>query len=172
MMKRKIFDRLKSICRAYDPFTQYIDSYKQEKEAERCNKKLNEEFQSILSEYTSDTVSIPWQCENCHGQELEDSLLEVMKKLGIEVEPRKIWTEKEVANMIQTNNKVLLGVLRKTNFYTGRSKFIDKSDRKFLNSVFSFYLKNDNITNNQAAAIRRVFAKYTKELTELANELD
>lgn len=175
MMTRKVFNRLKSICRAYDPFTQYIDSYRQQQSAERSNSKLEEEFDEIVSQYTPDGAGayIPWDLRNCSGQELEDGLLEALNKWGIEVEPRRIWTEEEIDNLIRTNNQMLINTLKKTSIFSFNSKFLEKSDRKVIDSIFSYYLNNDSkITLKQAELARAIYIKYIPQLTELANSID
>ena len=174
MMTRKIFNQLKHLCINYDPFTQYIDSHRQKESAEKRNRRVEEEFQSILREYANAEADyfIPWRCENCHGEELEKELLKYLSELEIEVEPRHIWTEKEIEDMVQTNNQVLINVLRKTSLYTSKGAFLSKPDQKSLRTIFNFWLDNDKITNDQAATARQIFARYTSELTALANELD
>lgn len=174
MMTRKVFNDLKNDCRNYDPFTMYIDSYRQHESADRANARIVEHFSKTVAEYTGEDkeYSILYDCENCSGEELEVALLTYLNELGIEVEERHIWSEEEIAHLIQTNNRVLLNTFKKLNSFAVDNKFIANEDRAFLRSVASFYYKNDAITNNQAAAIRKILAKYTTELTALANKLD
>lgn len=174
MMTRKVFNDLKNDCRNYDPFTMYIDSYRQHESADRANARIEEHFSKTVAEYTGEDeeYSIPYDCENCSGEKLEAALLAYLNKLGIEVEERHIWSEEEIVHLIQTNNKVLLNALIKLDGFAVDTKFIAKEDRAFLRSVTFFYYKNNVITNDQAAAIRKIFAKYTTELTVLANKLD
>ena len=173
MMTRKVFDQLKRFCRNYDPFTQYIDSFRQKESADEANHEIEKEFNTILAEYTDEKIfGIPWTCNNCTGETLETNLTEYLNKLGIEVEPRRIWSEEEIANLIQTNNAVLLNTFRKLDSFAVDTTFLAKGDKSYLKSVASFYYKNKAITNNQAAVIRKIFAKYTTQLTALANQFD
>lgn len=48
-MDKTTFEKLVNLVRRYDRFTCYIDNYKQEQEAERCNDKIEAEFIEILA---------------------------------------------------------------------------------------------------------------------------
>lgn len=49
--KRADFLRAIHLCKQYDPYTQYIDSYNQQKAAERRNDELSKEFDEIMHKY-------------------------------------------------------------------------------------------------------------------------
>ena len=60
------FSKLSNCVRNYDIFTQYIENYKQEEAANKRNKKLNDEFNSILSGYgIEDMCSVFILKSNC-----------------------------------------------------------------------------------------------------------
>ena len=60
------FLKLSNCVRNYDIFTQYIENYKQEEAANKRNKKLNDEFNSILSGYgIEDMCSVFILKSNC-----------------------------------------------------------------------------------------------------------
>ena len=72
--------RAVQICKAYDPFTSYIDNYSQQKSAEAVNKDLTDEFVAIMKNHGIECNSIPLSCVN------KSSLSEVSKAL-------KAWVE-------------------------------------------------------------------------------
>lgn len=175
IMNRKDFETLKSLCRSYDPFTQYIDSYEQELQAEENNRKINEKFDKIVSGYTGEDKSYYMPCTNCTGEVLENNLTEWLNELGIEVEPRKVWTEQEIATLIQTNDKMLHNTIKKiTGLFAPNyiKELFSKSDYEFLKSIYSYYLKNNRYTTKQFLVARKKLENYTAEITKLANTIE
>lgn len=175
MMNRKDFETLKSLCRSYDPFTQYIDSYEQELQAEENNRKVNKRFNEILKSYTGEDKDYYMPCTNCTGEILENDLTEWLNELGIEVEPRKVWTEQEIATLIQTNDKVFHNIIKKiASLFTPNyiRDYFSKADYKFFSSIYSYYLKNNHYTAKQVWVARKKLANYTSKLTELANMIE
>lgn len=93
----------------------------------------------------------------------------------------KVWTEEEIKNLIQTNDKVLYGALKK--LYACQTadeqraettkerngKGFNGVDAPFLSSVAEFLLKRGYLTDKQKACTRKRLVKYNKQLTELAN---
>ena len=93
----------------------------------------------------------------------------------------RTWTEAEVAEYIQTNDRSLYGALKSlyacqtadekycggTSIVNGRG--FNKVDAGFLSSMSEFLLKNGFLTNKQKAAVRKRLVKYNKQLTALAN---
>ena len=54
------FTKLFKLCRSYDPFTMYIDSYRQELQAEKANENIVKKIFNILEEYEIQTNIIPY----------------------------------------------------------------------------------------------------------------
>lgn len=94
---------------------------------------------------------------------------------------KKVWTKEEIKNLVQTNDKVLYGALKKLyaeqtadEQYAGYTKDRNNAgfnslDSKFLTSVAQFLAKKGFLTDNQKAVVRRKLVKYTAQLTRLAN---
>lgn len=93
----------------------------------------------------------------------------------------RIWTESEIKELVQTNDKVLYGALKRlygeqdpreksskdTHIVNGAG--FNKYDAPFLTSVAEFLIKNGFLTNKQKTATRKKLVKYTRQLTKLAN---
>lgn len=94
---------------------------------------------------------------------------------------KKEWSQDEIRELIQTNDKVLYGALKK--LYAeqtsdeqrdGATKNRNNAgfnayDAKFLSSVAHFLNAKGFLTDNQKAVVRRKLVKYTTQLTRLAN---
>lgn len=94
---------------------------------------------------------------------------------------KRTWTEEEIKELVQTNDKVLYGALKKlyaeqtadeqatsTTKHQNGAGF-NSVDSRFLSSTAEFLLKTGFLTYKQKAAVRRKLVKYTKQLTRLAN---
>lgn len=94
---------------------------------------------------------------------------------------KKMWTEEQIANLIQSDDRVLYRALKKLyaeqtadeqNFaqttYRNGAGF-NSVDAKFLTSASEFLLKTGFLTSKQKAVVRRKLVKYNKQLTRLAN---
>jgi hypothetical protein len=93
----------------------------------------------------------------------------------------KVWTEEEIKELVQTNDEVLYGALKKlyacqtadeqnageTREHNGKG--FNGADSKFLSSVSEFLLKRGFLTDKQKACVRKKLVKYNKQLTRLAN---
>lgn len=93
----------------------------------------------------------------------------------------RVWTEDEIKILVQTNDKVLYGALKRlyaeqtadeqsageTHHNNGAG--FNGADSKFLSSVSEFLLKNGFLTNKQKVVVRKKLVKYNKQLTRLAN---
>ena len=103
--------------------------------------------------------------------------------VDIEEKPSKrIWSEDEIKNLIQTNDKVLYGALKKlyacqtedernsdcTKVYNGMG--FNGVDAPILSSFCKFLNKTGFLTPKQKAIARKKLIKYNKQLTNLANE--
>lgn len=96
---------------------------------------------------------------------------------------KRIWTEDEIRNLVQTNDKVLYGALlklygeqTKDEQFEGETRYnngvgFNGADSKFLSSVSEFLKKRGFLTPKQKAVTRRKLIKYNKQLTRLANEI-
>lgn len=95
---------------------------------------------------------------------------------------KRIWTEDEIRDYVQTNDKVLYGAIKKLyNEQTedekeaGQTKHYNNvgfngADSKFMSSVAEFLIKRGYLTDKQKFAARKRMVKYTKQLTRLANK--
>lgn len=96
-------------------------------------------------------------------------------------EEKRVWTEQEIKDLVQTNDTVLYGALKKlyacqtsdeqssghTKYYNGAG--FNGADSKFLSSVSEFLLSHGFLTTKQKAVVRRKLVKYNKQLTRIAN---
>lgn len=95
----------------------------------------------------------------------------------------RTWTEAEISVLIQTNDIVLYrALIRLYNCQTADEKISQETrnkngagfnayDAKFLTNVAEFYKARGFLTYGQKVATRRKLAKYTKQLTRIANSL-
>ena len=93
----------------------------------------------------------------------------------------RVWSEEEIKELVQTNDKVLYGALKKlydcqtmdekqegaTRHYNGKG--FNGADSRFLSSVSEFLIRNGFLTEKQKYVTRKRLVKYTKQLTGLAN---
>lgn len=93
----------------------------------------------------------------------------------------RVWTEEEIRVLVQTNDKVLYGALKRlyaeqtadeqeageTHHHNGAG--FNGADSRFLSSVSEFLLKNGFLTEKQKFVVRKKLVKYNKQLTRLAN---
>lgn len=129
------------------------------------------------------------ECVN-EGTKTEERVERFLKMwdISVESEPdpapakvKRVWTEQEIKNLVQTNDKVLYGALK--NLYAqqtadeqraGETRLhnnvgFNGADSRFLSSVAEFLNKTGFLTDKQKAVTRRKLVKYTKQLTRLAN---
>lgn len=97
------------------------------------------------------------------------------------MEEKRVWTEEEIKELVQTNDTVLYGALKKlyacqtadeqntkeTKEHNGVG--FNGFDAEFLSSVAEFLLKRGFLTEKQKMYTRRKLVKYNKQLTKLAN---
>lgn len=93
----------------------------------------------------------------------------------------RVWSEEEIKSLVQTNDKVLYGALKKLyeqqtvdEKWSGETRNtngvgFNKVDSKFLSSVAEFLLARGYLTDKQKYVTRRRLVKYNKQLTRLAN---
>ena len=108
-------------------------------------------------------------------------LVEAQSEEKDEQKPKRVWTEDEIKNLVQTNDKVLYGALKnlydcqtydeKTNEKTSHANGagFNAMDAKVLTSIAEFLLKNGFLTAKQKELVRKKLVKYTRQLTRLAN---
>lgn len=94
---------------------------------------------------------------------------------------KRVWTEDEIRELVQTNDKVLYGALKKLyaeqtadEQRAGETKVhnnagFNGADSRFLSSVSQFLIREGFLTTKQKAVTRRKLVKYTRQLTRLAN---
>ena len=94
----------------------------------------------------------------------------------------RIWTEDEIKILIQENDKVLYGALKK--LYAeqtadeqadGNTKYnngvgFNGADAKIMSSFAEFLNKTGFLTPKQKIIARKKLIKYNKQLTRLANQ--
>ena len=94
---------------------------------------------------------------------------------------KRVWTEDEMKVLVQTNDKVLYGALKRlyecqtadeqasgeTRVRNGAG--FNGSDARILSSMAEFLKKTGFLTPKQRELCRRKMVKYTKQLTKLAN---
>lgn len=94
----------------------------------------------------------------------------------------RIWTEDEIKTLIQENDKVLYGALKKlyaeqtadeqsdgnTKYHNGVG--FNGADAKIMSSFAEFLNKTGFLTTKQKAVARKKLIKYNKQLTRLANQ--
>ena len=95
---------------------------------------------------------------------------------------KRVWTEDEIRDYIQTNDKVLYGAIKKLydeqtedEKVAGQTKHYNNvgfngADSRFMSSVAEFLIKRGYLTEKQKFAARKRMVKYTKQLTRLANK--
>lgn len=96
-------------------------------------------------------------------------------------ETKRVWTSTEIANLVQTNDKVLYNGLKKLYALqtadeqsAGETKHnnnvgFNGADSVFLSSVSRFLIKNNYLTDKQKFITRKKLVKYTNQLTKIAN---
>ena len=94
---------------------------------------------------------------------------------------KRTWSEDEIKNLVQTNDKVLYGALRKLydcqtddEKSDGITKVINHKgfngvDAPILTSFCEFLNKTGFLTPKQKIVARKKLVKYNKQLTRLAN---
>lgn len=99
----------------------------------------------------------------------------------MEQKKKRIWTEEEIKTLIQTNDKVLYGALKKlyaeqtadeqssgeTRHHNGVG--FNGADSKIMSSFAEFLNKTGFLTPKQRIVARKKLVKYNKQLTRLAN---
>ena len=180
-MRRDELNKLVNICRSYDPFTQYIENYNQMKSAEAHNEEVNKKFEEIMKKYTEDSYHVLIFANL--GKDTESKVVEFLSNIGVEIEEesKRVWTEEEIRYLIQTNDKVLYGALKKLyERQTEDERQIGETahsngvgfngvDSRFLSSVSEFLIKRGFLTDKQKMIVRKKLIKYNKQLTRIAN---
>lgn len=109
------------------------------------------------------------------------NLDDVIDSLLVKTSTKKTWTEDEIKNLIQTNDKVLYGALKKLYACQTAEEQNDKEtherngkgfngvDAPILSSFCEFLNKTGFLTQKQKMLARKKLVKYNKQLTVLAN---
>ena len=94
---------------------------------------------------------------------------------------KRIWTEDEIRELVQTNDKVLYGALKKLyaeqtadEQRSGETKYhngvgFNGADSRIMSSFAEFLIRTGFLTDKQKAVARKKLVKYNKQLTKLAN---
>lgn len=94
---------------------------------------------------------------------------------------KRVWTVEEIKELIQNNDKVLYGALKKlysqqTADEQNTGETIENNgvgfngaDASFLSSTAEFLIKTGFLTDKQKVVVRKKLIKYAKQLTRLAN---
>lgn len=174
-ISKKDFNRLLYICIHIDRYTMMIENYNQMQAAKARNEEYIKEFGNISG------LDIQYVCE-VPEITTDAELLAWFDKKGIEVQIQKrIWTEEEIKTLIQTNDKVLYGALKKlyaeqtadeqssgeTRHHNGVG--FNGADSKIMSSFAEFLNKTGFLTPKQRVVARKKLIKYNKQLTRLAN---
>jgi len=151
----------------------YIDNLSSDEyvsDIDYCARQDNREIAEILDK--------AWKLlsdKSYNFKSLEDAINSLMDN------PKKVWTEEEIKNLIQTNDKVLYGALKKlyvqqtaneqvsSETKERNGKGFNSVDAHFLTSVTQFYLRTGYLTAKQKFYARKKLIKYNKQLTRLAN---
>lgn len=93
----------------------------------------------------------------------------------------RVWTEDEIRDLVQTNDKVLYGALKKLYAeQTADERAVGETtqrngagfngvDSQILSSFAEFLSRTGFLTPKQRAVARKKLVKYNKQLTRLAN---
>ena len=104
-----------------------------------------------------------------------------MNGLFVQEKPRRVWTEEEIRTLVQTNDKVLYGAMRKMyECQTADEQAAGVAHHKngigfngvdagIMTSFCEFLNKRGFLTFKQKEIARKKLKKYTKQLTALAN---
>ena len=185
-MTRQDFNDMVHACRNYDGYTQYIDDYRQMEQAEEANRCYDKWFMEIAINYDIRVKGVPYSLTNL-GETTEKSVADWLTRHNVEIEAqeekqKRIWTEEEIANYIQTNDEVLYGALKKLyeqqtvdEQEAGHTRHHNNAgfngvDGPILSSMAEFLIKRGFLSTKQKYIVRKKLVKYNKQLTRLANE--
>lgn len=106
---------------------------------------------------------------------------ETAKKAKEPAPKKRVWTEEEIKVLVQTNDKVLYGAIRKMYDQqtadeqgSGETKHrngvgFNGADARIMSSFAEFLNRTGFLTPKQRAVARRKLVKYNRQLTRLAN---
>lgn len=93
----------------------------------------------------------------------------------------RVWTEEEIKNLVQTNDRVLYGALHKLYACQTADEIAEGAathrngagfngvDAKIMTSFCEFLNQRGFLSNKQKEIARKKMVKYTRQLTVLAN---
>lgn len=142
-----------------------------------CSKQENSEIREIL-----DKAEAIWMdSKKRAGFKSLDEVINSLLTEEDQAPAKRVWTEDEIRNLIQTNDKALYrGLLRLYQEQTADEQRCGETshrngvgfngtDSKFLSSVAEFLKKTGFLTEKQRCVTRRKMMKYVGQLTRLAN---
>ena len=169
----------------------YVDNFHQMEQIQENNAEYDKWFDEVMINYTSDYRSgVPMSSKE-YGDSLEEKLTKWLKgyfDIDVETEPepeakssKRVWTEEEIKSLIQSNDEVLYGALKK--LYSEQTADEQRAgetthnngvgfngaDSKFLSSVSEFLIHRGFLTDKQKVVTRKKLVKYNRQLTKLAN---
>ena len=122
-----------------------------------------------------------WKAIQDQEQEEEEARWRYKCELEERMNAKRIWTEEEIRNLVQTNDKVLYGAIKKLyaeqtadEQRAGQTKHhngvgFNGADSRFMSSIAEFLKRTGFLTDKQKVVARRKLVKYNKQLTRLAN---
>lgn len=122
-----------------------------------------------------------WQLVQAQEEAEEEARCVAKMELEKSAQEKRVWTEDEIRVLVQTNDKVLYGALRKlyaeqtadeqdageTTHRNGVG--FNGVDAKIMSSFAEFLNRTGFLTPKQRAVARRKLVKYNRQLTRLAN---
>lgn len=107
--------------------------------------------------------------------------MEAERQLNASTKPKRVWTEDEMKHLVQTNDKVLYGALKRLyECQTADEQSMGETrdangvgfngaDSRILSSMAEFLKKTGFLTPKQRVVVRKKLVKYNKQLVRLAN---
>ncbi len=157
----------------------YLDNLSEDEgfsDLDYCTKQENPEIREILDKAYEMFDAARGTGKYKNIGEAIDEVIEAANKPA-----KRVWTEEEIKSLIQSNDKVLYGALKKlyacqtadekasgeTNEYNGVG--FNGVDAPILSSFCEFLNKTGFLTPKQKMLARKKLVKYNKQLTKLAN---
>ena len=185
-MNKKTFDLIFNICRNYDPFTIYIENYRQEESAKKANAKYIEKLNEILSEYINEEIKyIPYGVDRSNkSDDAKKALIEWLNKKDIEVEKpaKKTWTAEDMKQILNKYDDQVGKALVKLYAYQTIDEQKDHetkehnnvgfngADAPILSSFAEFYQKRGFLSQKQLVIARKKIMKYANQLCNIVNQ--
>lgn len=157
----------------------YLDNLSEDEgfsDLDYCTKQENPEIREILDKAYEMFDAARGTGKYKNIDEAIDEVIEAANKPA-----KRVWTEEEIKNLIQVNDKVLYGALKKLYACQTAEEQNDKEtheqngkgfngiDAPILSNFCEFLNKTGFLTPKQKVLARKKLVKYNKQLTVLAN---